>query len=145
MTKHVATPEGQTGRVRIEKKVFDTPADEVKTRVAVLKQTQPSLTEDQARQQVLAEHPHLIPAMSPPCVRAWGKPGVVTTPAPLTYEQVLKLADERVTKTAGWTRRDALAALAQEHPQEAAFHKAYRTYHLGAGFEEHLRGETSPR
>ena len=62
MTKHVATPEGQTGRVRIEKKVFDTPADEVKTRVAVLKQTQPSLTEDQARQQVLAEHPHLYPS-----------------------------------------------------------------------------------
>ena len=31
---------------------------------------------------------------------------MVTTPAPLTYEQVLKLADERVTKTAGAGRAE---------------------------------------
>lgn len=57
-------------------------------------------------------------------------------PAP-TYEAILAMADARVTKAAGLSRRAALIALVQEHPQDQAYYEAYRKYHVTDGLADH--------
>ena len=55
------------------------------------------------------------------------------------------MADARVAKTAGLSRRDALSALVQEHPGEQAYYEAYRKYHLSDGLQEHHAAERAQR
>jgi hypothetical protein len=48
-----------------------------------------------------------------------------------TYDTILQRADLRKASTPEMTRRDALIALGQEHPDEPAYYEAYRRYQVG--------------
>src|SRR5688572_5058063 len=49
VVKYVPAPEGQTGRIRIEKKTFASPSEEIQVRKAALLAAEPRLTDAQAQ------------------------------------------------------------------------------------------------
>ena len=135
-------PDGEAGqRVRIEKRQFATPDEEIWFHIRQRQEKHPSLTDDQAQRQVMAEHPDLWERHTQSQRAGVAHPPPVAKQAERTYDEVLAEADALVAKTGGTTRRDALMALAQAHPAEPAYYRAYRKYHLGQGQADAVLGE----
>jgi hypothetical protein len=144
-TPRTARPEVSVGQAAaaVEKQAPPSPPssapDTFLTAIAKRQAAQPALSFRQASDAVHTECPELYAqyqrdARYPHLI---GQPMPVAKAAPLTYEAILALADARVAKAAGLSRRDALIALVQEHPSEQAYHEAYRKYHLTDGLAEH--------
>jgi hypothetical protein len=132
-------PAGDEGRVRIEKRTYSSPAEEWNARLALLRQTFPSLSEGQRQARLAKEAPDLWEAHVAVQRKGDVPPPVAKAAAP-SRDAILKMADDLVAEGKAGTKKAALAHLVQEHPDERAYNDTYRWYHLGPGMDEHLMG-----
>jgi hypothetical protein len=124
------------GQTIIEKRTYASPAEEVEDRIRVLKQASPQLSRDAAQAEVFKTDHDLYDRHVMAMRRGDGHAQPLAKAAPLTDETVHQEAEALMAREEGLTKRRALARLAQEHPDEPAYSRCYRAYHLGEGLAE---------
>jgi hypothetical protein len=107
---------------------------ELLERIAKRQAAEPSLSYQQASDQVLGEDRVLYQAYVAEQRLPQPRGRQVTKREPLSYEAVLKMADAQVAQRPAITRMQALVELLEAHQgmeDFGAIHQAYRKYHVG--------------
>jgi hypothetical protein len=125
----------EMGQTLVEKAAL-TPTQVIAHRVSTLRKANPTLSETEAQAQVLQGDRDLYEAYVAAARKGEANPRPVAKAQPLTPEAVHQEAEALMAKEPGLTKRDALARLAQQHPDEREYSRCYRAYHLGEGLAE---------